>query len=402
MANSFLTPTVIAKEALMEFKNALGMGKDVTVEYSDQYANKGAKVGDSITIRKPNRFTVSDGATLVNQDVTEESVILQLSSQKHVSFSFTSKDLTLTIDEFKKRYAGPAAHALANKVDLDLHELAKDVPNLVGTAGTTPQTALVVLQAGQKLDEFSAPEMDRHLSAGPVMHAYMSDALKGLFNNQAKISDIFEKGVIAKDTLGFDWRKAQNIYRHTVGALGGTPLVNGADQTGASLITDGWTAAAANRLKAGDVFTIAGVNAVNPISKVSTGSLQQFVVTADCASDGSGNATISISPSITTSGALQTVSGSPADNAAITVVGSASTAYPQNLAFHRGAFALGTADLILPGGCDMAEMAVDKESGLSVRLVRQYTISTDAMPCRLDILYGKKTINPHWATRIIG
>lgn len=407
MANSILTPTKIAKESLMEFKNGLGMGKDVYSEYSEEFAQKGAKIGSSVTIRKPNRFIVQDGATLVNQDVTEESVILTLSSQKHVAISFTSADLTLSIDEFSKRYIKPAAHALANQVDIDLHNLAKDVSNLVGTPGTTPQTSLVVLQAGQKLNEMSAPnDGDRSISMGPVMNAYMVDSFKGFFNPQGNLSEIMEKGMVAKSHLGFDrWRMAQNIYQHTVGPLGGTPLVNGATSTGAStLVTDGWTAAASSRVKAGDVFTIANVYAVNPISKVSTGALQQFVVTADGSSDGSGSLTLSISPSIysSASGALQNVSALPADNAALTFVGTASTIYPQNLAFHRGAFALGFADLVLPGGCDIAERAVDKESGFSMRLIRQYSISTDAFPARLDVLYGKKTVNPAWACRIIG
>lgn len=401
MANSLLTPGAIAKESLMQFKNSLGMGKDVYTEYSDEFAVKGAKIGASVTIRKPNRFTVSSGATLVNQDVVEDFTSLTLSSQKHVAINFTSAELTLTIDQFSKRYIEPAAHALASQVDADLHALSQSVYNLVGTPGTTPQTALTVLQAGQKMDEFAAPRQDRHISMGPVMNAYMADALKGLFNPQGKISDIYEEGILAKNHLGFDWRLAQNIYQQTVGTKAGAGAVNGAGQTGSTLVTNGWTASSAI-LNQGDVFTIPGVYAVNPISKISTGYLQQFVVTSSVSSDATGNATISISPSITTSGPLQSVSGSPAAGALLSVVGSAGVQYPQNLAFHRNAFALAFADLILPGGCDMAERATDKASGFTVRLVRQYSINADALPARLDVLYGVKTINPAWACRITG
>jgi hypothetical protein len=402
MANSLLTPTVIAKEMLMEFKNQLGMGNDVNRQYDDQFAKKGAKIGSSITIRKPNRYAVQTGATLVNQDVTEESSILTLDKQKHVAIKFTSADMALTIDDFKNRYITSAVSALANQVDIDLHALYKDVPNLVGSAGTTPATALVWLQGGQKLDEFGAP-MDgkRCTSLNPAAQAATVDGLKGLFQSSEKISSQYEKGRMGQG-LGFNFRMSQNVASHTVGPLGGTPLVNGASQTGATLVTDGWTASAASRLKQGDVFTIANVFAVNPISKISTGALQQFVVTADVSSDGSGNLTAAISPSIVTSGALQTVSGSPADNAAVTVVGTAATAYPQNLAFHRDAFVLGCADLELPSGVDFAAVASDAEAGLSLRIVRAYDISADTFPCRIDILYGLKTVRPEWACRVVG
>ena len=196
---------------------------------------------------------------------------------------------------------------------------------------------------------------------------------------------------------GFKWSMDQNVNAHTIGAHGGTPLVNGASQSGASLVTDGWGATSLNK---GDIFTIAGVFGVNPQSRQSTGELQQFVVTADNAD--AGDKTIAISPAIVTSGAMQTVTAAPADNAVITVLGVASTSAIQSMAFHRDAFVMGCADLQLPQGVDKAARVSDKQLGLSVRMVRDYDINNDKFPCRLDVLYGWKTVYPELACRIQG
>lgn len=404
MANSLLTPSVIAKEMMLQFKNGLGFTKNVNRQYDDAFAVKGAKVGSSITIRKPNRYTVSDGATMVTQDVTEESGSLTLDKQKHVGISFTSKDLALSIDEFSERYIQPAMLALANQVDVDLLTLAaQSTYNAVGAAGTTPSALLTYLQARQKINEMACPQdKNRSFHISPVASATIVDALKGLFQSSTEIEKQYEQGKMGV-AAGGKWFESQNIYAHTGGQLGGTPLMNGATVSGASqVVTDGWTAAAANRVKKGDVFTIANVYSVNPITKQSTGQLQNFVVTADASSDGSGNATIAISPSIITSGANQTVSAVPADNAALTFKHTASAVYSNNILTHKDAFILGCADLELPKGVDFAAQAVDKESGLSLRMVRQYNISTDAFPCRVDILYGHLAARPEWACRILG
>lgn len=403
MANTLLSPSMIAKEALMAFKNKLGFTSHTDRQYSGEFAVSGAKIGSSITIRKPPRFTVSNGAVLVNQDVTEESASLTLSSQKHVAFNFNSKDLTLTVDKFRARYLDNAVVALANQVDMDGLLLAKNsVANFVGTPGTSPATALVYLQGQQKLDEMACMRDNKRAAfITPGAQATTVDGLKGLFQSSDRISKQYENGLMGQG-LGADFYMAQNIATHTVGAYGGTPLVNGASQTGASLVTDGWTNSITGVLKQGDVFTIAGVHAVNPITKQALASLQQFLVTADANSGATtGPATVSIYPSIVTSGALQTVDASPADNAAITVVsGTASTGYAQNILCHEKAFTLGTADLVKPNGVDFAAVASDEESGLSIRIVRAYDINNDAFPCRLDILYGWAALRPEWACRI--
>lgn len=403
MSNSLLTISTITKESLRQLKNNLVFTKGINRNYDDSFAIKGAKIGSVVNIRKPVRFTVTDGAALNLQDVTDQSVALTIDQQKHVGFQFSSKDMTLSIDEFSDRYIKPACTALANKVDLDGLALGKDVFNAVGTPGTTPATLLVFLQAMQKLAESGAPMDDMFtMIVNPAAQASVVDALKGLFQSTPEIKKQYERGVMGT-AAGFDWKMAQNIYTHTVGPLGGTPLVNGVPASGAvTLVTDGWTAVAAARLKKGDTFTIANVNAVNPQTRQSTGALQRFVVTADVSSDGSGNLTAAISPAITSSGQYQTVDALPVDNAAITVLGAASTLSPINLAYHRDAFAMACVDLELPGGVEMAARASDADSGLSIRLVRAYDINNDTHPCRLDIMYGLKTIYPELACRVHG
>jgi len=398
MSNSLLTISQITKESLRVLKNQIGMTKSVNRQYDDSFAKSGAKIGDTINIRKPNRFTVSSGQTLSLQDVTEASTPLVLDSQKHVDFQFSSKDMTLSIDEFSKRYVVPAMTALANDCDFALTGLYKQISQSVGTPGTSMATLTDALAAKRKLAEAGCP-VDSKLSMmiDAEAEASIVDGLKGLFQSSNQIKEQYEKGMMGR-AAGFGWSMDQNIRKHTVGAYAGTPLVNGGSQTGAALITDGWSSGA-SALVEGDVFTIAGVYAINQQNRESTGQLKEFVVTAGI-SDTSGAKTIAISPSIVTSGALQNVNAGPADNAAITVKGAASGVFPQQLAFHEDAFVLGCADLVLPGGVDMASRASDSDSGLSLRLVRDYDISNDRFPCRIDLLYGVKAVYPELACRI--
>lgn len=404
MANSILTPSMIAKEALMQFKNGRGLSANVDTSYSKDFAKKGAKIGASETIRKPNRFTVTDGATYSAQDVTEDSVSLTIDTQKHVGFEFTSKDLALSIDEFAARYLKPASLALVNKVDIDGCAMAaKYVANAVGAAGTTPSALLTYNQAMQKVMESAGPQDDQYsFIINPAAQTSIVDALKGLFADQSEISKQYKRGRMGV-AAGGEWLMSQNLYSYTSGQRGGTPLVNGATASGAStLVTDGWTAAAANRVKAGDVFTIAAVYKVNPITKQSTGVLQQFVCTADASSDGSGNATLSISPAIYTSGSLQNVDAAPADNAALTFLPNASTVTVNNLLMHKDSFALAFAPLEKPEGVHFSAVETDPETGLSIRIVRDYDLSSDKFRCRMDVLYGWKELRPEWACRILG
>jgi hypothetical protein len=399
--NTLLTPQVITHELLRRFKNNLGFAGSIRHEYDERFAQKGAKIGDSLQLRVPVKFTATKSATLTEQDVTETSVTLTLTTQAHVGFSFSSKDLTLTIDRFGERYLDSAAVALANVVDVDGLTMAyQSTFNAVGTPGTVPNALKTYNLAGAKLDNNGAPLDDmRSVVFNAAMQVEIVDSLKGLFQSTPQIKRQYEKGRMGT-AAGFDWILDQNTRTHQVGPLGGTPQVNGASQTGANLVTNGWTASAANRLKKGDIFTIANVFAVNPVSGDTLSDLQQFVVTADVNSDGSGNATIPISPSIIPTGAYKTVSASPANGAAITVLGSANTLTPQGLAYHRDAFAMAMAPLEMPQGVHMAARSIDKESGMSIRCIGAYDIVNDKFIYRCDILYGWVAARPQFSCRI--
>lgn len=403
MANTILTSQVITNELLRRFENQLNFSKTIRHEFDSKYARGGAygKIGDTLNIRVPVKFTAVSGAAISVQDVTETQVPLVIDQQYHTAFKFTSADLTLKIDDFSERYLKSAAVALANAVEsYNITQAYYAVNHAVGTPGTVPNTFSTFTDAGAVLDDSAAPVDDeRYVLLNPKTQSKMVDALKGLFQSSEQIKKQYLKGRMGT-AAGFDWMMAQNIPTHTVGPLGGTPLVNGASQTGSSLVTDGWTAAAASRLKKGDIFTIAGVYKVNPVSGNTLTDLEQFVVTADVSSDGSGNATIPIYPAITTSGAYKTVSASPADNAAITVLGAAGTLSPQNLAYHREAFAMAMVPLEVPQGVHFAAAQTNPDTHVSMRIVSQYDISTDAFITRADVMWGFKTLLPTFACRI--
>lgn len=390
-SNSLLTPSVITKETLVILENNLVAAGKVNRQFENQFV----KIGSTLTIRKPNRFKVTSGPGLSIQDVNEPSTSITISNQKHVDFQFTSQDLTLVVEEFSERYLKPAAAELANQLDFDVLTNFNQVWNEVGTPGTTPANFQAIANVGQRMDEGSVPQDGRVLVLGPAAYWSLANALITLYVKT--VAEPALKGFLA-NIANFEIYLDQNIQSQTVGALGGSPVVNGASQTGSSLVTNGWTASVTGVLAVGDVFTIAGVNAVNPKNRQSTGALQNFVVTAAANSDSGGNATISISPSITTTGPYQTVSGSPANLSVITVKGSASTAYAQNLAFVRDAFGLVTVPLELPQGVDFAAREMYKN--ISMAIIRAFDITNYLFPCRIDILYGTATYYPELAVRL--
>jgi hypothetical protein len=397
-SNTLLTVDQITLEALMVLKNELGFTSNVDRQHDKDFRVVN-RIGDSIRIRKPVRYTVSTGQAIDIQNSQETSVTLVLDQQKHIAMEFSSKELLLDISSFTRQFIEPAIVQLANELDYDGTNLYKKVYNAVGVAGTVPTAALTYLQVGQKLDEFSVPRSKRSMVVTPVTEVNAVDTLKGLFHSSGPLSDQYRKGEIGKSVLGFDWYMDQNIRSHTAGTYAGTSLVNGASQTGSSLITDGWSSGASD-LKEGDLITIANVYAVNPKNRQSTGALQQFVVTSDV-SDSSGAMTISISPSITLAGPYQTVNSLPANDAAVSVVsGTTALSSRQNLGFHRDAFTLGMGILESPKGVDFASVKYDKQLGLAIRCVRQYDIRTDQYPCRLDILYGWLAQRPELAVRL--
>jgi hypothetical protein len=410
MANTLLTIAMITNEALFVLRNNLTAAKRVNRQYDDKFGVDGAKIGTSLNIRKPPQFTVTSGPGLAVQDITESQVALVLSNQEHVDFTFTTADLLLSIDMFAERILEPAIAALANRIDYDVLQNYKNIFNLVGTPGTTPNTFLTYANAGAKLSNSAAPvDGRRSILINPTFEATIVDALKGLFQSATQIKEQYEKGQMGL-AIGFEWFMDQNTPTHTIGALGGTPAVNGASQTGSSLVTNGWTAAVGPRLNYGDVIQIAGVYSVNPQSKQSTGVLQDFTVTAPVSSDVSGNATLGISPPITVTGPSQTVTASPAAGALISVFGTAAAGQatlggsnsPQGLAIHRDCITLATADLPLPRGVHAAYRMADTDLGISLRVVQAYDINTDKMPCRIDVLYGTTTLRGELGCRIAG
>lgn len=400
--NTLLTISMITREALRVLENNLTFAKNVNRQYDDKFGVEGAKIGTVLNVRKPPRYLGRTGQALSIEGSTETQVPVTLNTQFGVDLQFSSQDLALTIDDFSDRFIKPAIATVANKIDADGLALYNQIYQSVGTPGTTPSALLTYLSAGVKLDDSAAP-MDglRSVIVTPLMQATIVDALKGLFQQASAIASQYEKGKMGT-AAGFDWFMDQNCAAHQTGTWAGTPLVNGATQSGAAIIIDGWTAG--DTLKKGDVLQLAGVYKVNPMSRQSTGSLQDFVVTADKTMTGSD--TIAIDPPITTSGANQTVNGSPADNAVVTIFGHASSysnkLSPTGLVFHRDAFTLVTADLPLPGGVDMAARVSDKQLGISIRMVRAYDINTDLFPCRLDVLYGWAVLRPELACRMQG
>lgn len=389
MSNTILTPDMITKEALRILHQKANFIGSMNRAYDDSFAQSGAKIGDSLRIRLPNRYVVRTGATLSAQDTTEQATTLQVSTQKGVDLNFTSNELTLSLDDFSKRILEPAMAQLAASVESDAFNMVKDVPNVVGAAGSAT-TFKNVLEARKKLSDNLAPTAERRLILNTQDNVDLVDSLKGLFQDSSTISQQYKEGMVGK-TAGFDAIYENTLIPNFTNGAGAGYLVNGAAQSGASLIVDTGTGA----MPKGTVFSIANVFAVHPESRLSTGIVQQFVVTADYAG---GAGTVSIYPSIVASGALQTVNAVPADNAAITVYNTASDVTTTSLAFHKDAFTFATADLVMPRGVDFAAREV--YDGISIRVVRQYDVNNDAFPCRLDILYGYKAIRPQLACRI--
>ena len=403
MANSILTIDMITRKALEILENNLVITRNVNRQYDDSFAVSGAKIGSTLRIRLPDRALVTDGAALQVQDDAEQSTTLTVSTQKHIGVNFTTAELTLQLDDFAERVLKPRISQLASSIDADVANAYKSIFNTVGTPGTSPATALVLLQAQQKLNESAAGMAPRYATVNPAANAGLVNGLSGFFNPTDTISKQFKNGMMGTGVLGFDEiNMSQSIKVHTTGSRAGTILVNGAVSTqGQSTISIDGLTGATDTVTAGDVFTIAGVFAVNPQTRESTGSLQQFVVTAAQTGVSNALANMAISPAIYTStNALATVDSFPADNAAVTFVGTASTSYPQNMIYHKDAITFATADLVLPTGVDMAARAV--HNGISLRIIRDYDINNDRMPCRIDVLYGFSTIRPPMACRLWG
>jgi hypothetical protein len=404
MANSILTIDMITRKALEILENNLVLTRNVNRQYDDSFAVEGAKIGSTLRIRLPDRALVTDGAALQTQDDNEQFTTLTVANQKHIGINFTSAELTMQLDDFAERVLKPRISQLASSIDADVANAYKNIYASVGTPGTTPSTSLVLLQAQQKLNEAAAVMSPRYATVNPAANAGLVEGMKGLFNPTDTISKQFKNGMMGAGVLGFDEvNMSQSIKQHTTGSrsTADTILVNGTvtTQGQSTLSIDGGTGSAT--VAVGDVFTVAGVFAVNPQTRESTGALQQFVVTAANTASGGAWTNIAISPAMYTADqALATINAFPQDGAAVTFIGAASTQYAQNLIYHKDAITFATADLLMPQGVDMASRQV--HNGVSMRIVRQYDINNDRMPCRIDVLYGYSTIRPQMGVRMWG
>jgi len=412
MANNLLTISKITNEALMVLENELTFTSEVDRNYDDQFAVVGGKIGATVNVRRPGRFVGATGPALSVEDFNETSVPVTLTTQFQVATQFTTQDLALSLDMFSDRVLKPAVATIANKIDRDGLLMAKNnTANIVGTAGTAPTGLITYLTAAAYLDSEGAPRDGRRSCiVEPFTSATIVDSLKGLFVPQEAIGEQYRKGLMGRDSGGMNWKMDQNVQAQTFGSYSSATLsCNVTTATGfltsgwaqTSTITIGATNAAAT-LNQGDTFTIAGVYAVNPQNRQAYGSgkLRSFVVTAPVSISSGGTASVTVSPAVITAGQFQNVSVTSTGSQTVTPFNNTGTTSSQNIIMHRNAFTLAVADLELPEGVHFAGRASDKEIGLSMRVVRQYTINNDSIPTRLDVLYGWAPLYPELACRV--
>lgn len=403
MPNTIVTPQWIAREQLRVAANKTPFVSSIRRKLSDDFKVSGTKVGATVGVRLPQRFITAKGQALQVQALTDTIVFITITDQAQVGYAMSSFSETLEIQDVNERYVTPIATQIANTMDSDgLTRLYQDVFMVEGTPGVIPSTNLTYMNARARITTISGGSGGPYeMTIGPLMRPTIANANQNLFSVPTKdASDLWREAMFSGPALSWDaWSEDVNIATHTIGPLGGTPTVNGAGQTGASLVTQAWTAAAANRLNKGDIFTIASVFAVNMQNYRSTTQLQQFVVTANTASDGAGAATIPIYPPIITSGAYQTVDSSPANAAALTIFGAANTVTPQALGYSPDAFVMASADLEMPNSGESRRVRMPG-IGLSMRLWQDSDIMTDQHPTRSDVIYGFKTVRPEFAVRI--
>jgi hypothetical protein len=402
MANSLLTIDMITRKSLEVLENNLVITRNVNRQYDDSFAVQGAKIGSTLRIRLPDRALVTDGAALQVQDDNEQFTTLTVGSQKHIGINFTSAELTMQLDDFAERVLKPRVSQLAASIDADVCNSFLSIGNSVGTPGSTPSTSAVLLAAQQKLNEAAAVMSPRYATVNPAANAGLVEGLKGLFNPTDTISKQFKNGMMGMGVLGYEEiNMSQSIKQFTTGSrteTGGTTLGAVTDEGATTVAITG--AGAAGVVKVGDVFTVADCYAVNPQTRESTGSLFQFVAVADVTLSGGGAGNVIVAPMYSAGQALATMLSLPAISKAVVFIGAASSQYPQNLVYHKDAITFATADLLMPQGVDMASRQV--HNGISMRIVRQYDINNDRMPCRIDVLYGFSTIRPQMGVRLWG
>lgn len=388
-----LTSDVITREMQRVLHTKAQFCGTINRQYDNSFAQEGAAIGKTLRVRLPRKYTVSTGAALSTQAPQEPSTTLTVTTQAHVDTTFTTAELALDIDDFSQRIIQPAMSQLAAYIDNDALSMYDETAPSVGTPGTTPATYLVWAQAKAKLNEQATPiDNQRNVMMDSQASASTTDALKGLFQQSNQIANQYLEGKMGRMT-GFDFYESDLIQKHTNGAFGdGTHAVDdGAIASGDTTLGMDTFSVAAPVINKGDVFTIAGVFDVHPETKQAYSHLKQFTCTTTVTGATSAIASVAFTPAIISTGAYQNISALPADSAVVTMLGTASLTYPQNLAYHKDAFTIATADLEMPDDVHFKSRIVFE--GISMRLLRQYTIATDAIPARVDVLYGYKALH---------
>lgn len=453
MTQQLLTMSYITNEALVVLENELVIANRVERQYSNEFAQTGAKIGNTVNIRRPPRYIGTYGAPLNVEDTFETYVPVVLNYQFHVDVQFTTQDLALSMDMFKKRILRPQIATVANRIDSDTAQYCTlNTAGSLGTPGLQPASYKIFADARAILALEACPTTgEKNCVLDPLSMAAATDAVKGLFNPQARISEFNEKGMVAKDFAGLDWWEDQNILSFTTGVQGGSPTIT-STPSGSALLTSGWAAsgtlettawtASTGVVKVGDIIQISGIYPVNPQNRLQYGrTLKQFVVLPPggftsppngAATTGiyyapatlangtfnnltgvytsaasTGALTLTIGDALISAGQFQNVAAAPTGTGnTITVnggAGSANVVSPQGLVFHKYAYALAFADLPLPRGVEMAARAYDDEDvGMSIRIVSQYTVNNDSEPTRADVLYGPASLYRSLGLRIAG
>jgi hypothetical protein len=411
--NQYQPWQIFTNEAMRILKNKTVFLKGCNRDNEHLFGKTGMKAGQTVNVSLPARYVGRTGEGYQPEGYNATSVPVTVQPLAGVDVDLPSTDITLYLDDIKKKVLAPAMAQLVNNIERACLQIAyQGVANYVGTVGSGVATATVPLQANAYITNEGGPDDDtRRMLITPNTNVSLVPALSGLFNPSTKIGKQYERGVLAKETLGFDWYQTQNLWQHTIGTLGGTPVINGSNQSGNSLVTNGWTAAAGLRLKKGDIIQIAGVNAVNPMTRQTYGSLRNFVVTADVYSDGAGNATIPISPSIVAAPAqFATTDTVPASGALISVYNTAAAGqgalsgatYANCLGYHSNAFTFAGLRQELPtGSTDIAYQATDPETGVQLRFVRQFQGKDNVFINRFDVLFAFGVVYPQLACRMV-
>lgn len=408
MANVIPINTVVARRALDILRNATPMIQSVNRDFQTDISSRQARAGGIINIEKPPRYTGRTGE-LMKVESTVMPTISTALQQRGQDVSFSLTDLQLDIDGVRNggadKFLKAALATVVSGIEADGTALYKTVNTVVGSTSAMPTNTANIATAGAYITSAGGPSMPGERTAlfDPFVDAALSEFIKPLFNPSKEVSDSYRMGMVRGTIGGFKAYDEAYTQAHTAGTYGGTPAVNGAGQTGSSLVTNGWTVTTTT-LNVGDTFTIAGVNSVNPQTRLDTGKLQSFVVTTKTVTDGSGNSTIAIYPSIITSGAFQTVTASPGAGALITVTSGASgVVSKQSLLYDPAAFTFACVPMAtVPGGKGVisSDTVSDPESGLSLTMTQFYDGPTNQVMTRFDVLYAWLATYPELAVRL--